>query len=135
MTNIVPIYYYGTWFIPSIYNTHDWMGSLFIEDGHWVFEHRVRLYADSKAFGSEDEKTWYKMKAKDDSIEVRDRLLENMNKNILPKLEKEFGCKHDFVLFECKNDDPKFLFELGSRPWAHIKTLSPEEAKAQGLIE
>jgi hypothetical protein len=42
---------------------------------------------------------------------------------VTESIEPKFGSKHDFVLLDCKPGDPEILFELGSRPWAHIKRL------------
>jgi hypothetical protein len=37
-------------------------------------------------------------------------------------LTARYGSPVDFVDLQCSADDPKIFFELGSRPWSHLKT-------------
>lgn len=114
---------YGIWFVPSDDNTKDFLGMLGIEDGRWTFNWRFRYYMDAKAHGSNDVKRFYSAAAASDIDEDRERVLVRV-KATVAMCEGEFGCDHDFVLLDCKIDDPKIFFELGSRPWANIKMES-----------
>lgn len=121
---------YGVWFVPSADDTKDWMGTLTRDEGKWWFEYRFRYYNPNSTspHDGKDEKSWYKWASKTDSDEDRDNMIEAV-KSIVSLTEKEFGEKHDLVLLDCAYNDPKVLFELGSRPWTHFKVLSEEEAK------
>ena len=129
-------YYYGIWFVGDG-ESQDWLGKLFKEGGKSIFEFRFRYYneeePDNKPFSGKDRKNWYQCKAKDDS--------EGTLNSLLPIVEAaatmtgaRYGQKPDFIKLECLDSDPKFFFELGSRPWANMKLMTADEAKAQGYI-
>lgn len=42
-------------------------------------------------------------------------------------VENNMGSKADFVHLECKGDDSKVMFELGSRPWTSMKVASKQD--------
>lgn len=120
---------YGTWFVGDG-ATGDWLGTLGKRDGKIQFEYRFRYYADDKAHDSQDRKSWYAFSAKDDSDESLQAMLATTQK-LLPALAFKYQSAVDFVDLKCNADDPKFLFELGSRPWSHLKHGSDAE-KAGG---
>lgn len=121
-------FYDSTYYIGN--DSGNWMGSLFREDdGPWRFEHRFRYYKDNKAFDSEDTKNWYTMTAKPDI--APEEAVANMKEAIAklkPTLEKQYDSTLDTIELNCRNDDPKFFFEIASRPWAQVKMLKPEES-------
>jgi hypothetical protein len=124
------IHIYGIWFVPG--GNKDWMASLSKKDGEpWKLHYRFRYYRDDLAFDSDDIKSGYTATAVDDSDESRDRLLGCL-KTLVPMTEQNMGNPADFLLLDCRGDDPKVFFEFGSRPWSNIKMLSREEAIAQG---
>lgn len=124
------IHIYGIWFVPG--PNQDWMGSLTKKDGEpWQMKYRFRYYADDKAFDSQNRKSGYTVTANDDTDKTRDHIVAGTNK-LVEIIEERFQNKADFVLLDCRGDDPKVLFEIGSRPWANMKMLSREEAIAQG---
>lgn len=129
-------YVYGIWFQPG--EGRDLMAVMTKEDGeNWVLKWRFRHYRDSDAFESNDEKSVYVMTSTDDSEEARDKII-NGWKQVCSKLvnETDWG-KYDLdeVILDCRGDDSKIFFELGSRPWAHMKQLTEEEAREAGLID
>lgn len=50
---------------------------------------------------------------------------------MLIAIEERMQSKADFVDLQCLDSDPKFLFELTSRPWAHVKMESLDEKKKE----
>jgi hypothetical protein len=121
---------YGIWFVPSADDTVDWMAQLYVEDGKWTLSYRFRYYSpdSTNPHDGKDEKSWYYAQANDDSDSAREAVVAALNQ-LMPKLEEELGGKAEFVLLDCKPGDPKILFELGSRPWAHVRMATAEEKK------
>ena len=124
------MYYHGIWFVGDG-ATQDWLGKLFKEGGRWVFQQRFRYYVGSEAFDSGDKKSWYRFEADDDSKESLARFLKTIHA-LVAMAELRYSSNADFVLLECEDSDPKFLFELGSRPWAHLKRVAPDEVPKGG---
>ena len=106
-------------YVHSIYfignSEHDWLAKIYKEGNKepWILEYRFRY----KVHDSEDKKNWYKWIPK--SLEKAIEGVEFLK----PIIEQHFSSKLDTVLLECLDSDPKFLFELGSRPWTHLKLL------------
>jgi len=121
---------YGIWFVPSRDNDQDWMARLYVDEGKWVLDYRFRYYSEESTdpHDGQDEKNWYTATGPDDSEESRNQVLGAMAK-LLPAVEEHLGEKHDFVLLDCKPSDPKVFFELGSKPWAHVRIATKEEAE------
>ena len=125
----IPTHIYGIWFIPHKNRQMDWMAQLYVAEGKWHFEYRFRYYSEDSTnpHDGKDRKSWSGFVAPDDSIETRDASLIAIQK-IIPVLEEELEDKASFVLLDCKPDDPKILFELGSKPWCHVRLPTKEEA-------
>ena len=135
MTTPTPKFYHGIWFVGNA--TGDWMGSVYKEDGKWMLEYRFRYYypndPGNDAFSVQDKKNWYKFGTKDDSEEDRAKMVQAIEM-IMPVMALKYGNKVDFVDLDCDQSSPKFFFELASRPWAHVKQVSEEEAEAMGVV-
>jgi len=116
---------YGIWFVPSKDDTRDWLGMIGKEKGKWIVRYRFRYYSPQSRdpHDKHDTKNEYAFSAKDDSQESLDRIVA-CTKDIVMATEIEFGEKHDFIDLQCDNADPKVFFELGSRPWSHMKIES-----------
>lgn len=123
-------YYYGIWFVGNG-KSMDWLGQLLKENGKWAFKYRFRYYdaedPGNDPFSNKDRKRGYIVNAVDDSIAELNRLLPMIHL-VVGEVERQFKAKADFVDLKCCNDEPKFLFELGSRDWANIR-LETEEPK------
>lgn len=125
-------------YVDSIYfvsdGDRDFMATIKKADGEpWLMEYRFRYYVDDKAFDSEDVKNWYTVNTPDDSQYTLSRLREGMQLRMIPSLELEFCSKVDVVELQCYQSDPKFFFELTSRPWANVKHLTTAEAEAMDI--
>ena len=116
----------STWFCGD--GRSDWMGRIFKFDGAWCAVYRFRYYKDAKAFGSTDEKQWYSVQGPDDSAETL-AALRGSFATLAPLLELKFGTPVDVVELQCFNDDAKFMFEIGSRPWSHMRLANEQEAE------
>jgi hypothetical protein len=111
----------------------DWMGRLVKNKDVVEFHYRFRYYKDDNAFSQNDVKNWYTVKGgKENQLE---KMFDFIETQIIPVIERQLGNKVDRVSLECTCSDPKMLFELGSRPWAHVKMLSKEEAEKQGYTK
>lgn len=44
-------------------------------------------------------------------------------REVMGEIEKRYNGKRDEVILDCTDSDPKFFFELCSRPWAHITKI------------
>lgn len=117
---------YGIWYV-SDGVSQDWMGTLGKAEGKWQFEYRFRYYVDDLTHNSNDRKSWYAFGAKDDSDASRDSILAAI-KPLIDGLIMRYRSAADFIDLQCGADDSKILFELGSRPWAHVKHGSDAEA-------
>jgi hypothetical protein len=119
-----PTYYHGIWFVGDG-QTGDWMAKLFKREGKWVLDYRFRYYdKDNPGNGphsGKDRKSWYSCVGSDDSDEQLEKIVEAANKVAAFCALHYGGTEFDFVLLQCLDSDPKFLFELGSRPWVNIK--------------
>ena len=127
-------------FIDSIHfcgdDDGDWMATLYRPgDGEpWELEYRFRYYENrgpGTAWDGEDRKSWYQAKAPDDS-EENCRAMRTALDNLRPALEARYGSSVDVVELQCYGDDPKFIFELGSRDWANIKVGADAEKYMKG---
>jgi hypothetical protein len=123
-----PQHYYGMWFVPAADNSRDFFAMIVKEDGKWKMKYRFRYYSanSSGPFDGKDEKHCYTATAKDDSDEQLQQMVAVMTAIVAP-LEKSFGRPVDFVELNCANNDPKFLFEVASRPWMHFKPAGQED--------
>jgi hypothetical protein len=110
---------YGIWFIAG--DGVDWMATLFNDGDRWIFEHRLRYYdpESTDPHDGKDQKYWDR-RARDGSTDVA-ILAADINEFAQTVRRKLKADLTDFVLFECTRGDPKFFFELASRPWAHPK--------------
>jgi hypothetical protein len=101
--------------------TQDWLGGLAKqEDGKWILRCRFRYYNDDKAFDSKDHKDWYTVGGQVDGQKECDELVDFVNEFISRSKQKGFVNFHEHILLECKPDDPKIFFEMGSRGWVHM---------------
>lgn len=129
MNSADPKYYYGIWFIGD--GRSDWMASLFKNDGRWVLEYRFRYYdpndPNNDAHSGKDKKSWCRAEGKDDSDETAEKLADGINKVLRPVMEFRYLSKMDFVDMHCRNDEPRFIEQLSSRKWAHMKKVTKEE--------
>ena len=107
---------YGIWYVQG--KDCDWMGSLSKQDDKVVLEYRFRYYKDDRAFDSKDTKNWYTGSS---PVEDLEKNLAGFLSGVLPIIEQYLDSKADFVDLQCSGDDPKVLFELGSRPWASLR--------------
>jgi hypothetical protein len=110
---------YGIWYCGN--KTGNWMGMLGLEEGRWVFRYRYRYYRDTKAFGSNDIKNEYVLTTRSGDMASLPQLVDKLLKAMIPFLVKGYESEIDFVDLQCPNDDPKVMFELGSRPWTNMK--------------
>jgi hypothetical protein len=120
---------YGIWFVGDGVAA-DWLCQLFRRPGMWILEYRFRYYsAESQdPFDDKDRKSWHAFRSPDDSIASRDKMVSSTNK-LLPLIEARIGSAAEFVLLDCAPDDPKLMFELGSRPWCHMKVEEPRQGE------
>lgn len=118
-------YIYGVWFIPG--DRKDFLLQMVIVDGKWGVDYRFRYYSEEPGdpFDNKDKKSGYAFQGQDATEETKARLLVT-TQALICQVEDFYGHNADFVLLECSADDPKILFEIGSRPWAHLKM--PKEA-------
>lgn len=126
------IYIYGIWFCGN--GKQDWMACLSRKDGEgWKLQYRFRYYSDDLAFESKDTKNWYSFTCTDSSDECGRVTAEKVNELVHSMLGRDMGTTIDFVDLQCRGDDPKVFFEMGSRPWSNMKVMSKEEAIAAGF--
>ena len=135
------LFFYGIWFLPipdmkTGKIVSDFMGNLFHEeDGPWVFEYRFRYYSPESTdpMDDKDRKSWYTVQGESFDAETLQKLItaaKLVTDAMVAKIEEAgHTSEFDFVKMDCWNDDPKFFFELGSRPWAHVKKLTKEEVE------
>jgi hypothetical protein len=118
---------YGMWFVGDGYS-EDWHAMLGKRDGKIQIEYRFRYYSpESKdPYDDKDRKAWYAFSATDDSDASLQAMLDTI-KTFFPGMMFHYQSPIDFVDLQCSADDPKILFELGSRPWAHVKAGSDAE--------
>ncbi len=111
---------YGIWFVPG--KDCDYLATLLKREGNVVLNYRFRHYSEESTdpHDGKDTKHGWTATMGDDSDESLRKAIESQEK-IIPVLEARYGSKCDFVRMECWKDDPKFFFELASRPWAHVK--------------
>lgn len=112
-------YIHGMWFVGDG-QSRDYFAKLFKADGKWTLEYRFRYYADDQHHDSKDVKNWYTAKMRDDSPESLVLALASINR-VVAALVPAFGHISDYVDLQCNEDDPKVMFELGSRDWCDIK--------------
>lgn len=125
-------FYHCIWFVGD-HRTADWMGSVLRDEGGpWRLEYRFRYYKDDEVHDkSKDVKNWYTLTLKDASEASLQRLVDSTKQTVIPLMELRFGDKAECVLLDCWNDDPKFMFELGSKDWIHLKREpQPQERRA-----
>jgi hypothetical protein len=115
----IAVYHDSIHFVGS--GEKDWMGTVTREGGRWKFRYRFRYYNSADPFDVKDEKNWYGFGSQGDSPEELAQMraaIEAMR----PVMEAEYGSEMETLELQCFNDDPKFMFELLSRDWAHVKT-------------
>jgi hypothetical protein len=117
-------YIHSIWFM-RLTDDSDYMGILCRDDdGPWKIEYRFRYYSpdSTNPHDGKDEKSWYTANMKNRSNEALVAALK-AQKEVICAMEKKSGYKCDCVVLECFDNDPKMLFELGSRTWAHMKIV------------
>lgn len=116
-----------TW-IHSIYYVggprSNYLAKLAKAGGKWCLFYRFRYYVDRKAHDSEDVKRFYTCSMPDDSDASLQKALDSVHR-LLPMIARQIGGEPDIIHLDCAHTDPKVFFELGSRPWAHVKIVSP----------
>jgi hypothetical protein len=120
---------YGIWFMVRKDGKADFAGKLMRTDHKWVFDYRLRYYAPDSTdpFDGKDTKQRYRAWMADDSDASFKRALQALQDFFAQA--REIGFENvQFVLLECFEDDPKIIFELGSKPWAHIKRIVSRQA-------
>ncbi len=120
------MYYYGVWFVPG--DCFDYLASLLKKDGKWTLEYRFRYYSEESEdpFDKKDKKNRYVATMKDDSDESL-QIAIKASTDCASRLAEKIGSEVDFVDLQCQAGDPKFLFELGSRPWAHLRMVEKKD--------
>jgi hypothetical protein len=115
------VWVHGIWFVG--WDGCDWMACIRKANGKWRLDYRFRYHKDDKAFDSKDEKSWYSAEPKDGNGEkgLEDLIagVHEVSKAIADSQNTEV----DFLLLDCKGDDPKIIFELGDRPWGNPKMM------------
>lgn len=111
-------YILGVWFAAKR-NGDNWMMTILKRNGEWLGEYRFRYAEDTKAFHSNDRKSFYGLKI-DGSLPEEDVILKMSE--FFDIIKREYNDESDFV--EIKGDVQKFMFQLAQRPWAHIKTIN-----------
>lgn len=126
-----PEYVDSIWFIGGSPGGkgEDFLATIAKRDGCWEMEYRFRYHNSPDPWDQKDRKSWYKMRCPDDSPEALSRCRQAIDEVLRPSLETRYGDKLEVVEMQCMNSDPKFFFELSSRPWANVKQLTPEQAK------
>lgn len=118
---------YGIWFVPG--RGVDYMAKLLRYGGKLHLHYRFRYHTPgSDPFDGTDRKHWYHAVMPDGGAESLTEAADAVNKAVRI-LEDQFNHKADFVRLECRNDDPKVLFELGSRDWAHVRLETTREGR------
>lgn len=122
---------HGIWFC-SDHATVDWMCEMFRHAGKWRFQYRFRYYAEDSTdpWDDRDRKSWYAGTAESGSDAERDKMIAVINM-VAGLTEIKMRSRYDFVLLDCRRDDPKFFSELASRPWAHAKRIPVEASCPQ----
>lgn len=97
----------------------DIMGWLYRDaGGPWQFEYRFRYYADEKAYGSADKKSWYHGELVEKYLsEATVRL---KVRDMMDLIASAKGFEVDEVDIR-SSDQQKVVECLATRPWAHVK--------------
>lgn len=110
---------YGIWHVEVGFGNY--MAKL-MRDGQGLYlEARTRVYVDDKVHDSEDRKKFWTARSDGDTLE---QMVAKADL-IAEKVAEKYGSTVEFVLLECQMSDPKVFFELGQKPWAHIKIKEP----------
>jgi hypothetical protein len=124
---VEPKWVYGIWFAHDG-GKSDWFGKLFRDgEGKIIFEHRFRYYHEesNNPHDGKDRKNWYTATMEDSEKNMK-AAVDSVEQLLRGPLAERYPHQ-DFLKLECKEDDPKFFFELSSRPWAHVKQMSTAE--------
>jgi len=96
------------------------------EDGYWSVQIRFRQFVDTKAFGSQDPKSFAGFKTKTPWLP---------EEKVKAQCDSLFGVAKTMFGFtfteyvEIKGDVHKFMFKLAMTDWGNMKILSKEQAK------
>jgi len=124
------IHWYGGTFMDAP-NGYDMLATIYRKPGEpWQCHMRRRIYVDDKVFGSDDKKTgWHVDGGTAPPSITDDEMLKSMREAIKDLYKVTGGEKYDIVELQCMSDDPKMMFELGSREWCHMKILTEAQTK------
>lgn len=116
----------GTWFVQCDDLT-DWLAGLERIDEGVKLIYRFRYYEDDEAFGSKDKKNWYELR----TAEPVEKVIETVR-----ELANKLAEVNDVEIFEVLMDDSGiegFMERFKVMPFAHVMTVTPEEAKLMGF--
>ncbi len=115
------MYCHAIWYAEAKDGQSNFLATLWKKEGKWQLEYRFRYYVDNKAHDSKDRKDWYTAIMPDDSEKSLSKALASM---VSVELEGPLALAYapfEFIEMKCEDSDPKFFFELASRPWAQVK--------------
>jgi hypothetical protein len=115
-------YFEVSCFVPGI--NCDYLAAMFRDpDGPWEMIYRFRYYVDDETHDSDDQKNWYRVRAKDGTDQARERLREGMQLFAEQLARDGFlapGQKPDWVKIKSDRADV-VLKKISSRPTSHLK--------------
>ena len=89
-------YYHGMW--RANFDSGDFLGLMWLEEGRWIFRYRFRYIKDEKVWGSEDTKKTYQMSLPDQPGN-KERLFKSVHTML--SIAQEAGKCTDLEYYPC----------------------------------